>query len=298
MGVGRLPARMTRSGLPGGVAKLVCSEQIAANRSGLPHFELFASHRRRLTDLVVRAAESSSARLCVLGAGNGYDLDLPRLLEAFKEIHLVDLDKQALEGLKRRIPPERQADITVHAPVDLSGILARLRDWKERRLDPEQLIRWPYTATERIVNEIGQNFDVVASTCVLSQMQLGLVQALGETHPFFQAARFTVNVAHLRTLCRLLAPGGRAVLATDVASDLDCDFTAVSEADDLRPLLRSQATVAKMMDMMDPELLHRMFLEDPLLSQRATLSEPVDAWLWRNGPDRTFLVYAVELRLS
>ena len=35
---------------------------------------------------------------------------------------------------------------------------------------------------------------------------------------------------------------------------------------------------------------------DPLLRHAVRMSDPLDAWLWQNGPERVFLVYAVELK--
>ncbi len=34
---------------------------------------------------------------------------------------------------------------------------------------------------------------------------------------------------------------------------------------------------------------------DPVLKRVVYASDPVDLWLWHNGPERTFLVYAMEL---
>jgi len=287
----------SRAGLPGGVARLVYDEQFAANQSSLAHFDAFASHRSRLTRLLAeRAPPSGSGRLCVLGAGNCHDLDLSQLLRVFEELHLVDLDEQALACARDRLPEAERGRVVAHAPIDLSGMLARLTDWKARRLRPEDVVRWPQVTAAAIARAIGHRFEVVASTCLLSQMQLGLVQALGDQHPFFQAARYTVNVTHLRTLCRLLAPGGRAVLATDVVADPDLGDREFAPDEDLRPVLQEQARQAKLMYATHPALLRQIFAEDPVLRPRAVLSDPIDAWLWTNGPVRTFLVYAVELR--
>ncbi len=50
-------------------------EQRASNASAVPHFDVFAGQRERLTALpLAGVAAESGPRLCVLGAGNGYDL--------------------------------------------------------------------------------------------------------------------------------------------------------------------------------------------------------------------------------
>src|SRR5690606_3174863 len=55
-------------------------EQKAANQSALPYDELYRGHREQLTGRILRTIQEGSGRsLCVLGAGNCYDLDLERL---------------------------------------------------------------------------------------------------------------------------------------------------------------------------------------------------------------------------
>ena len=64
----------------------------------------YAHHRSVVTELLVRASSSDKSSLCVLGAGNCNDLDLQQLQHNFSEIHLVDLDDEAIsEGVKSAI---------------------------------------------------------------------------------------------------------------------------------------------------------------------------------------------------
>jgi hypothetical protein len=44
-----------------------------------------------------------------------------------------------------------------------------------------------------------------------------------------------------------------------------------------------------------PALLRAIVSDDPILGRAIELSEPLDAWLWQNGPDTSFIVYALEL---
>jgi len=285
--------------LPGGIARPVYEEQFSANRSSLAHFDTFALHRSRLNRLLCeRAPHSGLGSVCLLGAGNCHDVELPELLRTFGSVHLVDLDERAVAGARARVLESERDRVIVHAPIDLSGMLARLGDWQACHLQPEEMIGWSRATAEGIAEGVGQSFDVVASMCVLSQMQLGLVQALGDRHPLFQAARYTLDITHFRTLWRLLTPSGRGILATDVAYDPDRTHRELSDDGDLRPLLRDPTGRTKLIDTTHPELLRQMFLEDPVLRGQAVLSEPIDAWLWHNGPVRTFLVYALELRGS
>ena len=73
------------------------AEQIASNQSALGHEASFAEHRARLTrEIAERAPASGRGRLCLLGAGNANDVDLELLAKRFAEVHLVDLDRDAV----------------------------------------------------------------------------------------------------------------------------------------------------------------------------------------------------------
>jgi hypothetical protein len=70
----------------------------------------------------------------------------------------------------------------------------------------------------------------------------------------------------------------------------------VKEQGDLRPLLGTLVRSGAVIFAVSPDLLTWTAREDPVLQGAVEMSEPVDAWLWQNGPDRIFLVYALDLR--
>lgn len=192
--------------------------QIALNRSVADHWDLFAEHRRRVTDLLVSGAGHASRPLYVLGAGNCNDLDLRRLTETFDEIHLADLDVGAVRsGIRRQSP--RSGVIRPHR-VDLSGLADPLRRWSSSppsnveidrtlvRMEHGVVRRWPRRATA----------GVAASTGLLSQMTAMAIRALGADHPRAVEVALAIRDAHLRHIARILAPSGKGVVVTDIAS--------------------------------------------------------------------------------
>src|SRR5215216_699886 len=84
-------------------------EHRRANESTRPLFDSYREHREQTTRLALESAKPGASTLCVLGAGNCLDLDLPRLSERFSEVHLVDIDRSALAGALSRQAPEVQA---------------------------------------------------------------------------------------------------------------------------------------------------------------------------------------------
>jgi hypothetical protein len=173
--------------------------------------DAFAPHRARLMELV--GAGSVEQRLLVLGVGNASDLDLPLLTERFGEVHLVDLDGAALERAKGRQPESVQSRLVLRADVDLSGLLEHLDDWGDAFPTPQQLGATAVGAARALVAKLG-SFDVVLSTCVLSQLGLPFRRnwvAQGSTWANLSAA---LNAVHLATLAGCTAR--RGILAFDV----------------------------------------------------------------------------------
>jgi len=268
-------------------------EQRLANQSSRAHAASYENHRRHLTRELLRgAATDGGESICILGAGNCNDVELGTLLQSYRELHLVDLDSAALQQAHARLSESEQARVHCHAPVDLSGMLPELERWGRFQLTPEELMGHPDTAAQALAERLGGPFDSVASTCVLTQMQLAVLNALGESHRLFQAIRHTLSVTHLRTLASLTRPGGRTVFASDlVASDhlaLASDITDV----DLRRVFEEVVRQGNAIYVAHPRVLGSIVRDDPVL-KRDLAPDPIhDVWLWQQGPARTFLVYA------
>ena len=81
------------------------ARQLRLNRETLDFWRLYRSHREAVADLISRTPQPGSASLCILGAGNCNDLDLVRFTSRFAQVHLVDLDRQAMDkGVQRQSP--------------------------------------------------------------------------------------------------------------------------------------------------------------------------------------------------
>jgi hypothetical protein len=63
----------------------------------------------------------------------------------------------------------------------------------------------------------------------------------------------------------------------------------------LRDLLVELIRQGRVIHVVRPDVLSQVVSEDPALGKMVTVSPVLDAWLWQNGPERTFLVYALEL---
>jgi hypothetical protein len=275
------------------------AEQVAANRSALGHERSFEGHRARLTrELLLRAPAGGRGRLCLLGAGNANDVDLVELASGFGEIHLVDIDAGSVAGARARLAPDVAARVFVHAPVDVSGLFDRLAPLAAARPAPTTaaLAAEGPAAMERAVAGLPAPFDVVASCCLLTQLQLVLLQVVGDQHPSFPELRGLVNAVHVRVLASLLAPGGVALLVTDMTSSETYPLGELPPGTDLPRLMDDLLAAGNLIAAAHPGLLSSVVRRDPALRQRFAVRAPVGPWLWQNGPSLIFLVYALEMR--
>jgi hypothetical protein len=118
-------------------------------------------------------------------------------------ITLVDIDGEALERAVRAMPPELDSRIEMRPGVDLLGLDSFLG---EGIRDPDAL----HAAVAKPAVDIGGPFDVVASTCLLSQLIDCACAALGDGHPGLDRLALAGRDAHLRLLASRSATAARA----------------------------------------------------------------------------------------
>lgn len=175
-----------------------------------------AEHRARVMELIQEARGDAGRSLCVLGPGNGNDVELGKLITDFETISLVDLDEEAVGRALGRLDEDARPRVVLHSPVDLSGVLAELEQWRQRRPTDGDISAVMRAARVTPRPEVGA-FDVVASTCILTQIIDSVYMSLPESHPQRMTMAMAVRDRHLEILLELLKPGGVGVLVTDFA---------------------------------------------------------------------------------
>lgn len=273
-------------------------QQKNANKASLKYFRDFAEHRRQQTDLILAANAAGGGRLCVLGAGNCYDLDLKRVAAHFAEVHLVDIDKDSISGARARVAGALAQKIFLHAPVDISGANKNLEDWRDFQVTPGGLLEFPERASSQLAKQLPGPFDCVVSSCLMSQILLTYTSVMGEQHPLLQAGLITLLVTHLRVLVALTKPGGQAFWITDVTSNQIAPLNRTTPPDDCVDLLYHLSRNNQIFNYLDPGLIRDLAQQDPDISARAAIEDIVKAWIWHNGPQRTFLVYALPISIK
>jgi hypothetical protein len=274
------------------------ARQAAFNAASRDQWDAFAGHRREVSALLGAVAGPGRTRLCVLGAGNGNDLDLPALLAAHREVHLVDLDAEALARGAARQGVAGHPALRLYGGLDVTGMLDAIATWSPRTpigpADLAALAAWP---AGRVGLALPGPFDLVGSTCLLSQLIDTAFRALGGRHPRFGAALRAIRAGHLRLLARLAAPGGAAVLITDVVSSET--FPPLSSAPEsaLAGLLPRLAREGNHIQGVHPADLMSALRDDPELGARVSGLESLRPWRWRLHA-REYLVWALKYRIG
>lgn len=177
--------------------------------------------------------------------------------------------------------------------MDLGGALTDLGRLRGRTVTAEQLGALPGAGGE-LLTRIRQRFQVVASTCILSQLVHSCQRLLGDDHPQIQAIACAVVVAHLRIVAQLLAPGGTALLVTDTVSSDTYPLEELWGEKAPLTLLEELEATGNHLSGTAPKFLRRIINTDlaiaPIVTQPPAVEEP---WLWTVGPEETYLVYAL-----
>lgn len=192
----------------------------------------------------------------MLGAGNSNDLDLPRILDTYAEVHLVDIDEQALaEGVARQ-QVESATGLVLHGGVDVTDPA-----WQ---IDPA---------------------DVAVSSALLTQL-IDTAEQTGQTG----TQLLTVRDAHLRLIARLLTPKGSGLLITDVVSSDTCTRLPAAGHHELAALMIDSINAGDFFTGTNPVAIRQRLMTDPQIrAHQVALSMP---WRWQLA-SRSFLVCAV-----
>jgi hypothetical protein len=214
LGCLRTHQRTAHGSVPEETDRRVRQAQREMNRRAPDASDWYTPHRRRLMDELPRV----SGDLCVLGAGNCADIDFEHLAKRFDEIHLVDIDEDAITRSRDRQPKLLRERIVLHGDRDLSGILPHLDDWAEQFPSDAELQQASLRAAHGLLESLGRPFDVTLSACVLSQLVLPFQDTWVLHEEEWDKLIACTTAVHLATLFGATRPGGSGFMAFDVVS--------------------------------------------------------------------------------
>ncbi len=266
------------------------------NRETKNKWQAYGSHRAHVMSCLLRQGDPPLRnRLCLLGAGNCHDVDLPALRSHFTEVHLVDLDSQALERGIARQGCQPSDNLQLHAPVDVSGIVATLDTWRpDMPPDADEIDALLRGASAHELPLPDADFDVVVSLCLLSQIIESLVVSLGSEHPQFLEAVLRIRKKHLETLLKLTRPGGRAILITDVVSSDTAPALLTLPETQLPNAVADWINEQNFFTGLNPMAITESLAKEAELCQLIARHALIKPWRWNLG-QRAFAVYALAM---
>lgn len=262
-------------------------QQIELNRRSEAGWESYEPHRRRVSSWLLEG--EIGGNVCLLGAGNLNDVELPELCERFSRLVLVDLDEEALQrGVQRQLPSGMPANLRLRGNFDVTGVLPRLGSFAAGDHFDDLL------AAARKFNglrELGE-FELVGSLNLLSQIIDSAATAL-PNHPRLPELIATLRDRHLQQLVELVSPGGRGLLVTDfVSSDTAPELAEVPEPE-LSGYLMELLAAGNCFLGCDPRVLLERFRTQ--LAERVSDVQLSSPWRWELGA-RTYAVTALRFR--
>lgn len=257
-------------------------------------WERVAAHRRNVTQLILDASPRGG-RLCILGSGNCFDIDLIPLLDRFSHVALYDIDPGAMEfGVGYQLTPDHpdRHRIQCHA-IDLCGWttvpIALLESMEQSAPMWKEILS--ILAQYSVPLPDSAPFDVVASTCMLSQILIPVMKRT-PIDPLQLSIAVHIRRGHLDLMWKLAGNHGALALISD--------FVATDTAPELA-YLRSDQLAEKMMQLIrdgnffsgvNPRVLAAEIAGHPRVKTGMSRVHVHAPWLWQLYDGRAYLVTA------
>jgi hypothetical protein len=243
--------------------------------------------------LILDARRETGSSLCVLGAGNGNDIELGELSNAFENISLVDLDQQALDRLSTATPRNERPGIQYCGGIDVTGMVTELAslDGAIANSDLKATIEKAATSERP---QIG-TFDVVCSTCLLTQIIDSVCMALPADHPQLVDLIMAMRNRHLSLIVELLNAGGTGILVTDFVSTTTAPELATLDDTQLPKAAFRWISERNFFTGTNPFILREHYGTNPAIAHLVQSTHLTRPWRWDIG-DKQFAVCAVVIQ--
>jgi hypothetical protein len=242
---------------------------------------------------VLRSVPVAGGNVALLGAGHLHDVELDELAQRFERIALVDLDGETVSAAVER-HPGASAQCTVHAPVDLTGVLSLLPG-ANRRAGGVTEVEVQLAAHRCSVE--GEPFDLTVSLGVLTQLLQAVTDA-GIDPPDIPRLSLALRDKHLRDLVHLTRPGGVLVLVTDFVSTSSASGLAHLSPRELELHLARLIAAGDFFTGTNPYRITAVLEEEMPFRQHIERARFHGPWLWDITPDRQHLAGAIVAELK
>ncbi len=252
-----------------------------------------ADHRAMVTRILIDKGGEREGKLAILGAGECSDINLEALREWFEEVHLFDLDGKTVwngvdfQGLAG-------ADwIQIHGGIDVSGMGSVIAGLKDNPYDDGYLVEIIRQSSEFRLEEFSNQFDVVASTCLLSQIFEHAIASIGERHSRLIELLTSLRLGHILMLADMCRPGGIGNLIFDFVSSESLPGMIGTKGDDLTNLLGDAVKQNNFFHGMSPLRINDVLLSDQRIASQVERVRMTKPWVWQ-ATTRHYAVLAAQ----
>ncbi len=258
-------------------------------------WDLAAPHRAMVTRILIDKGGERTGKLALLGAGPCNDISLAALKEWYEEVHLFDMNGTAVwEGVDKQGFTGAEW-IHVHGNIDVTGAGEPLAG-VTRSADPERsLSEIMTTLPEFRLEPFSGQFDVVASTCLLSQIIEHAVGSIGEDHPQFVELITNLRRQHFLMMIDLCKPSGQGILIYDFVSSVSLPGIIGTSGEDLKVLLNRALENHNFFHGMNPLVISDVLTQDPVISPLITNLRAAHPWVW-DAVTRHYAVTAIRFQ--
>ncbi len=236
-----------------------------------------AAHRTQLRQMLVQLAGDRKGDLCVWGAGPCNDLDLETLLRYYRHITLLDLDSATLNDALRNRQLDQSPQVTGLGGIDLAGVQQLIGAY-HRHPGPDALACIQQAAATHRLDSLGQ-FDVLVSTCLLSQIFIEVVNVLDQQPQQMIEILQILRQRHLELMLQHTRPGGAAILVTDVTSSDALPELRQPNAD-LDRLLRDSICRGNHFHGLNPLSIYQAISSGATTSPMIKSARVSQPWIW------------------
>jgi hypothetical protein len=256
--------------------------QTERNLESRSRWQQYTKHRQHIQELLLHYAPHDG-RILFLGAGNCNDLNLDALSTYFKEVHLLDIDGDALAAGLAMQGQSSNPSIFTYGGIDVTGIAPICSRWEGHATESEveeallHLREYSWSKPSWI-------FDVIVSVGLLSQLMEFIVNAMGHQHPRLIELLSVVRLRHLQLMMETVRPGGHVVLVFEIVSSSTCPALAQYSGRELSVLLRQLIEQRNFFTGMNPAAIVGQWRADPVLARLTASLECSEPWIWDFGP--------------
>ena len=256
----------------------------------------FAAHRNKILELLCNLSRGPGSRLCVWGAGRTTDLDLIELVKHFSTIDLVDLHPTLTRDALLQRGFDEHPRVKAIGGMDLSGLGSH---WNQFQSSPsESGLQAIIESCLSVKLDLG-HYDVVASTCLLSQVlrnsrecieASGLPPAVADE--YFPKIIKAIRERHIELILDHTVSGGSAVLISDLTSAEALPGMLAPNAD-LNRLVSTDVAQGNHFHGLNPVLISESF-QQPRIAAKLAQVQVSAPWIW-NSIESQYLCIAFRL---